>query len=33
LQYAANVVDGGFAQAFELLINHHGADAVVHIDF
>ena len=33
MQDAAYVVDGGFAQAFELFINHHGAYAVVHIDF
>ncbi len=31
LQDAAHVVGAGFAQAFELFIDHHGADAVVHV--
>jgi hypothetical protein len=33
LQDAAHVVARGFAELFELFIDHHGADAVVHIDF
>jgi len=33
LDDAAHIVDGGFAQLFELFVDHHGADAVVHIDF
>ena len=31
LQDAAHIVDGGLAQFFELLVDHHGADAVVYI--
>ena len=33
LQNGADIFDAGFAQAFELFVHHHGADAVVHIDF
>ena len=33
LQNGAHVFDAGFAHAFELLVYHHGANAVVHVDF
>ena len=29
---AAHVVDGGLAQAFQLFVHHHGADAIVGVD-
>ena len=33
LQNAAHIVGGGLAQLFELFIDDHGADAIVHINF
>ena len=33
LQDGANVLNGGLTQAFEFLVHHHGANAVVHVDF
>ena len=31
LQDATDVIDGGLAQALEFFVDHHGADAIVHI--
>ena len=31
LQDAAHIVGGGFAQALELFVDDHGANAIVHI--
>ena len=33
LQHTAQVVRSGFTQAFQTLVHHHGANAVVHINF
>ncbi|OIQ64180.1 hypothetical protein GALL_542700 [mine drainage metagenome] len=33
LQNATDIIDTGFTQTFQLFIDHHGANAIVHIDF